>query len=64
MGIKERERRVEVFFYGLFMDEELLRGKGLDRFYGQADSAIPFVDSRNRNRSGASGRVGVCCHDS
>jgi len=28
MGIKERERRVEVFFYGLFMDEELLRGKG------------------------------------
>jgi hypothetical protein len=23
MGIKERERRVEVFFYGLFMDEEL-----------------------------------------
>src|SRR5580704_12120080 len=25
MGIKERERRVEVFFYGLFMDEELLR---------------------------------------
>jgi hypothetical protein len=31
MGIKERERRVEVFFYGLFMDEELLRGKGLNR---------------------------------
>jgi hypothetical protein len=30
MGIKERERRVEVFFYGLFMDEELLRGKGLE----------------------------------
>jgi hypothetical protein len=26
MGIKERERRVEAFFYGLFMDEELLRG--------------------------------------
>jgi hypothetical protein len=25
MGIKERERRVEVFFYGLFMDEELLQ---------------------------------------
>ena len=25
MVIKERERRVEVFFYGLFMDEELLR---------------------------------------
>jgi hypothetical protein len=23
------QRRVEVFFYGLFMDEELLRGKGL-----------------------------------
>jgi len=30
MGIKERERRVEVFFYGLFMDEELLRRKGLE----------------------------------
>jgi hypothetical protein len=30
MGIKERERRVEVFFYGLFVDEELLRGKGLE----------------------------------
>jgi hypothetical protein len=27
MVIKERERRVEVFFYGLFMDEEHLRGK-------------------------------------
>ena len=23
------QRRVDVFFYGLFMDEELLRGKGL-----------------------------------
>src|ERR1700690_3535406 len=30
MGIKERERRVEVSFHGLFMDEELLRGKGLE----------------------------------
>ena len=30
MGIKERERRAEVFFHGLFMDEELLRGKGLE----------------------------------
>jgi hypothetical protein len=30
MGIKERERRVEVFLYGLFMDEELLCGKGLE----------------------------------
>ena len=30
IGIKERERRVEVFFYGLFMDEDLLRGKGLE----------------------------------
>jgi len=34
MGRKERERRVEVFFYGLFMDEELLRGKGLYNVYG------------------------------
>ena len=31
MGIKERERRVEVFFSGLFMDEELLRGRVLNR---------------------------------
>jgi hypothetical protein len=31
MGIKGRERRVEVFFYGLFMDEELLRGRVLNR---------------------------------
>src|SRR5271170_1385998 len=30
MGITERGRHVEVFFYGLFMDEELLRGKGLE----------------------------------
>ena len=30
MGIKECERREEVFFYGLFMDEELLRGKCLE----------------------------------
>jgi hypothetical protein len=30
MGMKERERRVDVFFYCLFMDEELLRGKGLE----------------------------------
>lgn len=29
MGTRERDRRVEVFFYGLFMDETLLRGKGL-----------------------------------
>jgi hypothetical protein len=27
MGMKQRERRVEVFFYGLFMDEELLHGQ-------------------------------------
>jgi hypothetical protein len=31
MVIKERERRVEVFFHGLFMDEELLRGRVLNR---------------------------------
>ena len=31
MGIKERERRVQVFFYGLFMDEELLRARVLNR---------------------------------
>jgi len=27
MVIREREQRVEVLVYGLFMDEELLRGK-------------------------------------
>jgi len=30
MGIKERERRVEVFFYGPVHGRELLRGKGLE----------------------------------
>src|ERR1700675_1672298 len=31
MGIKERERRVEVFFYGLFMDEDSCVGRVLNR---------------------------------
>jgi hypothetical protein len=34
--------RVEVFFYGLFMDEELLRGKGLNPSDGRAASVEGF----------------------
>ena len=29
-GVEMSERRIPVFFYGLFMDAELLRGKGVD----------------------------------
>lgn len=43
MGIKERERRVEVFFYGLFMDEELLRGKGLEPEGGEIAAIDDFA---------------------
>jgi hypothetical protein len=50
MGIKERERRVEVFFYGLFMDEELLRGKGLEPEGGEI-AAIDGFALRNGQRA-------------
>ena len=43
MGTKERERRVEVFFYGLFMDEELLRGKGLEPESGEIAAIDGFA---------------------
>jgi hypothetical protein len=43
MGIKERERRVEVFLYGLFMDEELLRGKGLEPEGGEITAIDGFA---------------------
>jgi hypothetical protein len=43
MGRKERERRVEVFFYGLFMDEELLRGKGLETEGGEIAAVDGFA---------------------
>ena len=43
MGIKERERRVEVFFYSLFMDEELLRGKGLEPEGGEIAAIDDFA---------------------
>ena len=43
MGIKERERRVEVFFYGLFMDEELRRGKGLEPEGGEIAAIDGFA---------------------
>ena len=43
MGTKERERRVEVFFYGLFMDEELLRGKGLEPQGGEIGAIDGFA---------------------
>jgi hypothetical protein len=43
MGIKEGERRVEVFFYGLSMDEELLRGKGLEPEGGEIAAIDGFA---------------------
>ena len=43
MEIKERERRVEVFLYGLFMDEELLRGKGLEPEGGEIAAIDGFA---------------------
>jgi hypothetical protein len=42
MGIKERER-VEVFFYDLFMDEELLRGRGLEPEGGEIAAIDGFA---------------------
>lgn len=38
----ERAARVEVFFYGLFMDEELLRAKGLNPLNRRAASVEDF----------------------
>ena len=43
MGIKERERRVEVFFYGLFMDEELVHGRGLEPEGGEIAAIDGFA---------------------
>jgi hypothetical protein len=34
------ERRAEVFFYGLFMDQDLLRGKGI----APVDAEVAWVD--------------------
>lgn len=39
---EERAGRVEVFFYGLFMDEELLRAKGLNPENPRAASVDDF----------------------
>jgi hypothetical protein len=52
MGIKERERRVEVFFYGLFMDEELLRGKGLELEGGEIAAIDGFAGMVKRRVAG------------
>jgi len=57
MGIKERERRVEVFFYGLFMDEELLRGKGLE------PDSCAVVSSASGRKTGRSQPVGATPSD-
>ena len=43
MGIEEPERRVEVFFYDLFMDEELLRGRGLEPEGGEIAAIDGFA---------------------
>jgi hypothetical protein len=47
MGITERERRVEAFFYGRFMDEELLRGKGLEPEGGEIAAIDGFALRRS-----------------
>jgi hypothetical protein len=52
MGIKERERRVEVFFYCLFMDEELLRGKGLEPEGGEIAAIDGFAGPVKRRLAG------------
>ncbi|MGA8437656.1 MAG: hypothetical protein WB762_03055 [Candidatus Sulfotelmatobacter sp.] len=52
MGINERERRVEVFFYGLFMDEELLRGKGLEPEGGEIAAIDGFAELVKRRLAG------------
>jgi hypothetical protein len=52
MGIKERERRVEVFFYGLFMDEELPRGKGLEPEGGEIAAIDGFAGLVKRRLAG------------
>ncbi len=39
---KEADRRVDVFFYGLFMDEALLREKGLNPLNRRAASVEDF----------------------
>jgi len=52
MGIKERERRVEVFFYGLFMDEKLPRGKGLEPEGGEIAAIDGFAGLVKRRLAG------------
>ena len=36
------QRRIDVFFYGLFMDAELLRGKGINPINGRAAAVENF----------------------
>jgi len=43
MAIKQRERRVEVFFHGLFVDEELLHRKGLEPEGGEIAAIDGFA---------------------
>jgi hypothetical protein len=52
MGIKERERRVEVFFYGLFMDVELLHGRGLEPEGGEIAAIDGFAGLVKRRLAG------------
>jgi hypothetical protein len=58
MGIKGRERRVEVFFHDLFMDEEVLRGKGLEPEGSPPSTASPSA-SANEQRSFPR-NIGLC----
>jgi AIG2-like family len=44
------QRRIDVFFYGLFMDEELLRGKGLSPHDAEVGS-VPGMSLRIGQRA-------------
>lgn len=54
-------RRVDVFFYGLFMDADLLRSKGLDP-QGAELAYLPGYELRLGDRAALAPREGGCVH--
>ena len=55
------EGRVEVFFYGLFMDEALLREKGLSP-EGRREACVEGFRLRIGERAALSPRAGACVY--
>ena len=59
--MQEDAKRIDVFFYGLFMDEALLRGKGLnplDRRVASVENFRLAVGARATSSNGSAvGRV-------